>query len=205
MVPKGQIVSLIGQNGAGKTTLLKIIAGLLSPSRGSITINSPRIGFMPEQPGFLPAVTAWQWLVLTGGLLNLNRSESKHQADLWLRRVGLHTARHQPIGRLSKGMRQRLAFAQAALGDPQLLLLDEPLDGLDPIGRQDLKGLILAARDNGTTVILCSHILSDIDELSDRLGVIDHGQLKFFGDTASFRADNDLERSFVNFINPQHV
>lgn len=200
VVPQGQIVSLIGQNGAGKTTLLKIIAGLVSPTKGSVTVDRRQIGFMPEQPGFLPTVTGWQWLILTGGLFNLPLAESKQQARMWLETVGLWSARHQPIGRYSKGMRQRLAFAQAALGNPQLLLLDEPLDGLDPLGRQELKQLILAARDRGATIILCSHILSDIAELSDRLGVIDQGQLKFFGQTADFHNGVDLEKAFVNYL-----
>jgi ABC-type multidrug transport system ATPase subunit len=203
MVPPGQIVSLIGQNGAGKTSLLKIIAGLARPSRGSVTVFRQRLGFMPEQPAFLPTVSGWQWLVLTAGLLDLTRAQSHQEASEWLQTVGLWSARHQPIGTYSKGMRQRLAFAQAALGHPQLLLLDEPLDGLDPIGRQDLKRLILAARDRGATVILCSHILADIAELSDRLGVLDQGRLRYFGDTAQFHNGQDLETTFVNFL--RHV
>lgn len=209
LVPRGQIVSLIGPNGAGKTTLLKIIAGLDHPDRGSATVfgqsshdyrTRARLGYMPEQPAFLPHLTGWQWLVLTGGMLDLPTTESKRRARQWLQTVDLDASRHQTIGTYSKGMRQRLAFAQAALADPDLLLLDEPLDGLDPIGRLDLKRLITAARDRGTTVILCSHILSDIAELSDRIGILDCGQLRYFGPTNDFCGDQALENAFVNFL-----
>lgn len=209
MVPRGQIVSLIGLNGAGKTSLLKIMAGLSFANRGSVTIFGQtslnpdcrsKLGYMPEQPGFLPALNGWQWLLFTGGMLGLDHRESKRRARQWLEAVGLWPDRHQPIRVYSKGMRQRLAFAQAVLNDPPLLLLDEPLDGLDPIGRQDLKKLILAARDKGTTVILCSHILSDIAELSDRLGILDQGRLRYFGETKDFHAKRNLEAAFVKYI-----
>lgn len=209
VAPRGEVISLIGQNGAGKTTLIKIIAGLAAPSRGSVSIfghSSRRVisrrelGYMPEQPQFFPTVTAWQWLIQTGGLLDFSLAESKRRAKKWLAAVGLVEAQNRPIGRYSKGMRQRLAFAQACLGDPQLLLLDEPLDGLDPLGRQDLKRLIIAIRAQGATVLLCSHILSDIAALSDRLGVIDRGQLRYFGPTQDFAPDQDLETAFARYV-----
>lgn len=211
-VRPGEVVSLIGQNGAGKTTLLKIVSGLSSPSRGSVSIfqrsasdaaSRQSLGFMPENPQFYPSLTAWQFLIFVGGLLNLPRSVAQERARHLLREVNLHQAGGRSIGTFSKGMRQRLGFAQACLGEPPLLLLDEPLDGLDPLGRQDLKKLIKEQQRRGTTILLCSHILSDIDELSDKIGVLHQGRLLYYGPTAGFRHQAPLEEAFVEYVTAQ--
>jgi len=210
-VNQGKLVSFIGLNGAGKSTLLKTLVGITKPSKGHITIfgqdlanTSARqsIGFMPESPTFYENISARQFLAAVGGMYGLSKKETTKRSQRLLREVRLSKDDRKPIGTFSKGMRQRLGFAQALIGEPKLLFLDEPLDGLDPLGRIELKKSILKRQESGLTVVLCSHILSDIDQLSDYIGIIHQGRLLHLSTTKSFTKGLDLEAAFVKYITP---
>lgn len=206
----GEVVSLIGINGAGKTTLLKIIVGITAATNGKVTINGRdsrlpaarrTLGYMPENPQFYSDISAETLLLHIAGLFHREKTAARREMARLLELVELTTAARQPIRTFSKGMRQRLGFAQALIGQPTIVLLDEPLDGLDPLGRRTLKQHILSLKKDGVTVILCSHILSDIAEISDRVGVLHAGTLhepeppKTFIGTAP-----SLEEAFVQFV-----
>lgn len=183
---KGEVYGFLGPNGAGKTTTVKLIAGLLFCDSGSITIGKQpagslaaqrQIGFMPENPQFYRHLKAREVLEFVGELFELDRSLITTRSQQLLTQVGLAEAAELPVRNFSKGMHQRLGFAVALMNDPALLVLDEPLDGLDPLGRLDFKRLITRARKEGRTVFFSSHILSDVEELCDRVGIIVNGQL----------------------------
>lgn len=183
---KGEVYGFLGPNGAGKTTTVKMIAGLLFPDEGTITIGKEPagslaaqrlIGFMPENPQFYRHLKSREVLEFVGELFGLDKTISSQRATTLLGEVGLTDAAELPVRNFSKGMHQRLAFAVALINDPSLLVLDEPLDGLDPIGRLDFKRLINRARSQGRTVFFSSHILADVEELCDRVGIIVGGQL----------------------------
>lgn len=209
-ISKPEVVSLIGLNGAGKTTLLKIMAGITRPTSGAVTIFDrdvlepdarTQLGFLPENPQFYDDLTARQFLRHVGGLFSLTKMETRRETERWLKTVGLADVGRQPIRIFSKGMRQRLGFAQAMIGRPKLLLLDEPSDGLDPLGRLSLKEQIMAAKKAGVAIVISSHILYDIAELADRVGLIDHGQLKKLEPTARFIGRHkNLEEAFVSHL-----
>ena len=209
-VKKGEVVSLIGINGAGKTTLLKMLVGITLPTTGSITIEGRsvthpltrrHVGYMPENPQFYGDISADTFLRHIAGLFQQNPQTARTTAHTLLALVDLSNAARRPIRTYSKGMRQRLGFAQALVGSPKIVLLDEPLDGLDPLGRRTLKNQITALKKTGTTVIVCSHILSDIAEISDRVGVLHQGTLSKLQTPQSFIGDApSLEEAFVATI-----
>lgn len=211
-VQPGELVSLIGINGAGKTTLLKTLVGITRPSRGEIKIfgqnlNLPaarqHIGFMPESPAFYENITARQFLMAVGGMFGLAHSVIRERTSKLLNEVRLEHDGDHAIRTFSKGMRQRLGFAQSLIGEPKLLFLDEPLDGLDPLGRIELKKSIIRRQRDGLTIVLCSHILSDIAQMSDRIGIIHRGRLLHLASTRSFTKGRDLEQAFVDYITPK--
>lgn len=185
-VKKGETYGFLGPNGAGKTTTVKMIAGLLFPDKGSVTISkfaagtdeAARIlGFMPENPQFYRYLKAQEVLEFTGELFNLDKTTITERSNKLLKSVGLEKSANVPVKNFSKGMHQRLAFAVALMNDPELLVLDEPLDGLDPLGRLDFKRLMTAWKKEGRTIFFSSHILSDVEELCDRVGILQHGKL----------------------------
>lgn len=183
----GETFGLLGPNGAGKTTSLKILVGLLKASRGQVKIfgQSPqnpklrtRIGFLPEHPSVYAYLTGEEFLKLCGKFFNLSRSQIHHRIPELLSKVGLdHKAARKQIRTYSKGMMQRLGFAQALINDPDLLLLDEPMSGLDPMGRYDVKELILHLKEQGKTILFNSHILSDVEAICDRVGILVDGHI----------------------------
>lgn len=206
----GEVVSLIGNNGAGKTTLLKIMVGLTKPSSGQITINGQDVatpaarrwlGYMPENPQFYPDISPQALLLHLAGLFGYDQKTSRQEALRLLKLVDLSGVRRQPIRTFSKGMRQRLGFAQSLIGQPKILLLDEPLDGLDPLGRNTLKNHILELKKQGITIILCSHILSDIAEISDYIGIV-HQQTVTPLQTPKqiIKRSPSLEEAFVKYV-----
>lgn len=209
-VQAGEAVSLIGINGAGKTTLLKMLVGVAHPTSGTITINGRNasdpyarrnLGYMPENPQFYNDISAITLLTHVAGLFGLTHTHARSETDRLLSLVDLAAAARAPIRTYSKGMRQRLGFAQALIGNPKLILLDEPLDGLDPLGRQTLKQHIQQLKKDGVTIILCSHILSDIAEISDRVGILHQGSLRELVSPKTFiGAHSSLETAFVASI-----
>ncbi len=185
-VQKGEIFGLLGPNGAGKTTTIKAILRLIAPSRGSIRLfgTSPldrasmgRLGYMPENPYVYQYLRPLEFLDLCGRLCGLDRATRSKRARELVERVGLGHAVDRPIGRFSKGMMQRIGLAQAILHDPELLILDEPMSGLDPIGRKQIRDVLLEQRRRGKTLLFTSHILSDVEMLCDRVAIVNHGRV----------------------------
>ena len=182
----GEVMGYLGPNGAGKTTTLKLLTGLLKPTRGDAWLmgvpiqqvsSRRRIGFLPEQPYFYEYLNGMEYLELAGQLSGLAGQEAHQQARGWLGRVGLGERPRLVLRKYSKGMLQRLGLAAALLHQPDVLILDEPMSGLDPFGRRDVRDLILEQRERGTTVLFSSHILPDVEILCDRVAIILGGRL----------------------------
>lgn len=209
-VKKGEVFGLLGANGAGKTTAIKILVGLMSPDEGSVTINNlPAatieakrfFGFMSENPQFYQYLTAREVLEFAGELSGVQSSVLKKRISSLLKQVGLGSAADLTVRKFSKGMHQRLAFAAAMVAEPPLMILDEPLDGLDPVGRLTFKKLIKQWRKEGKTIFFSSHILADVEELCDRVAIIDRGQVLKIDTPANLVANSsNLEEAFVALV-----
>src|SRR5262245_43005291 len=185
-VQRGEVMGYLGPNGAGKTTTLKLLTGLLKPSAGEgwllgepiERVSSRRaLGFLPEQPYFYEYLNGLEYLELAGRLSGLGAHQASERARHWLGRVGLGDRPRLVLRKYSKGMLQRLGLAAALIHGPELLILDEPMSGLDPFGRRDVRDLILEQRAAGTTVLFSSHILPDVEILCDRVAIVLHGRL----------------------------
>ena len=208
---QGEVFALLGPNGAGKTTIIKLITGLIRPTSGQITINNlpssstaakQITGYLPEQPQFYRYLNTKELLELAGGLFGLDRQTASRRSIELAKRVGLAADLKRSIGQFSKGMHQRLGLAVALINDPPLLILDEPLDGLDPIGRADFKKLILELKGRGKTIFFSSHILADVAEIGDRVAIINRGRLLKIGSPAAITGgQKSLELAFVGEIN----
>jgi ABC-2 type transport system ATP-binding protein len=192
-IEDGEIFGFLGPNGAGKTTTLKMLMGLVFPSGGSARIlgmelDDPRmkaqIGFLPEQPYFYDYLTARELLTYYGQLSGVESRQLSRKVDSTLDRVGLRDATNVQLRRFSKGMLQRAGIAQAILHDPKVVFLDEPMSGLDPMGRREVRTLIEQLKGEGKTVFFSTHILSDAEALCDRVAVINLGQLRGVGAVA---------------------
>jgi ABC-2 type transport system ATP-binding protein len=185
-VEEGETFGLIGPNGAGKTTTLKLLMGLVFPSQGEARIlgrplDDPevkqQVGYLPEQPYFYDYLTGRELLNYFGQLFGLSRQERDARSRKLLEKVGMSEAADVPLRKYSKGMTQRLGIAQALVNRPRLVFLDEPMSGLDPLGRREMSLLIRELRDAGVTVFFCSHILSDVEQLCDRVAILNRGKL----------------------------
>ena len=185
-VRAGETFGYLGPNGAGKSTTIKLLLGLIQPTAGAgRVLGRPlgdasargRIGFLPENPSFYEYLTGQEFLTYCGRLLDVPRRALREQVPALLTEVGLDQAARQQIRKYSKGMVQRLGLAQALLGDPRLLILDEPMSGLDPIGRKEVRDLILRQRAAGRTVFFSTHILPDVEMICDRVGILVRGRL----------------------------
>jgi ABC-2 type transport system ATP-binding protein len=196
-VRAGEIFGLLGPNGAGKTTALKMLLGFVRPTSGHAYIGDERVGsvasrrnlgYLPENPALYEFLRGDEYLVFAGRLSGLSRADARVRSARLLERVGLAGRVDRPIRKFSKGMVQRLALAQALMGDPRILILDEPMSGLDPIGRKDVRDLILELRDEGRTVLFSTHILSDVEAICDRVGILVEGRLTDCGALADLVA-----------------
>lgn len=185
-VRQGEIFGFLGPNGAGKTTTIKMLTGLIRPTAGSarlfdIPIPSAQamrdIGFLPENPYIYPFLTPIEFVEMCGQLSGLNGKSLRDRTKQVLEKTGVLYAAHRPARRLSKGMLQRTALAAALVADPRLLILDEPMSGLDPIGRKEVKDLILEERANGRTIFFSTHILGDVETLCDRVTIMRLGKI----------------------------
>jgi ABC-2 type transport system ATP-binding protein len=190
-VEAGEVFGLLGPNGAGKTTTLKLLLGLIFPTRGTARILGKgsgdvsarsQIGYLPENPYFYVHLTAREFLNYVAELFGLTRDERRRRVGQLLERVGLESSRDVPLGKFSKGMVQRVGIAQALINDPQLIFLDEPMSGLDPLGRREVRDLILDLRKQGKTVFFSTHILSDAETLCSRVAILNRGRLQGCGD-----------------------
>jgi len=187
----GETFGLLGPNGAGKTTTIKTLVGLVKPDQGDVLImgqspsntrNRMQMGYLPELPSVYAYLTAYEFLQLCGSFFNLSPRLIRQRIPQLLDRVQLsETAARKQIRTYSKGMMQRLGFAQALINDPQLLLLDEPMSGLDPLGRHEVKELVLELKREGRTILFNSHVLSDVEALCDRVGIMVDGKIVLTG------------------------
>ncbi|MEN9206935.1 MAG: ABC transporter ATP-binding protein [Gloeomargarita sp. GMQP_bins_120] len=188
----GETFGLLGPNGAGKTTFLKLVLGIIRPTAGHGTVLGrplgdrlvkARIGYLPENPYLYDALTGWECLELMATLHQVPRSVQKRRLPQLLEWVGLSlaAARKKTLRRYSKGMLQRIALAQALVNDPDLVLLDEPMSGLDPLGRYQVREIILQLKNQGKTIFFNTHILSDVEQLCDRIAILARGELLAVG------------------------
>ena len=189
-VHRGEVFGLLGPNGSGKTTTLKLLLGLLFPTEGEIRIlgkpatdveKNQKIGYLPEESYLYRFLNAEETLDFYGRLFGLPAEERKRRADELIRLVKLDHARRRQLKEYSKGMTRRIGLAQALINDPDIIFLDEPTSGLDPNGRRDVKDLILHLKKQGKTVVMCSHLLAEIEDVCDRVAILFNGELKLLG------------------------
>jgi ABC-2 type transport system ATP-binding protein len=185
-VEPGEVYGLLGRNGAGKTTLVKILLGIVTPTGGDANLLEHRagdatvrrrVGFLPEDHRFPDYHTGVSLLDFYGDLYGLPAAARRRRADEALEMVGLADRKHSKVRTFSKGMKQRLGIAQAIFHDPELIFLDEPTDGVDPIGRREIRGILQKLKERGVTVFLNSHLLSEVELLCDRVAIMEKGRL----------------------------
>lgn len=213
-IEKGETFGYLGPNGAGKTTTLKLLLGLMYPTSGSAYIlgESTRnvkvkkfIGFLPEQPYFYSYLTAWEFLDFYGQLFEINAKSRKIRIGELLSLVGLKGRSEKvQLRKFSKGMLQRLGIAQALLNDPLVVFFDEPFSGLDPVGRKEIRDIIFKLKDNGKTIFFCSHILSDVEMICDRVGILVNGELRAIGKVEDL-VDTKLTSAEIAFSGLEEV
>lgn len=209
----GKTLGLIGANGAGKSTTIRLLMDFIRPDKGTIRIFDQypsgyqlrkRIGYLPETASFPANLTVMDLLRFTGATCNMSRSVLSERAENWLNALDLWEARHRPLRGYSKGMQQRANFVLALVNDPDLLILDEPMSGLDPIGRGKIIELILQLKSIGKTILFCSHILGDVDRLVDDILVLHKGKKVFHGSPAELmdkQGSESLERAYLSLVN----
>lgn len=191
-IQQGETFGLLGPNGAGKTTLLKLLLGIIRPTAGSATIlgqpagdseTKARIGYLPENPYFYDYLTGWEFLSYTAGLFGLTGKDKKRRIAELLDLVQLdrQAATKKQMRRYSKGMLQRVGMAQALINDPDIVFLDEPMSGLDPTGRFQVREIILSLKAQGKTLFFNSHVLSDVEKICDRIAILDRGEIICIG------------------------
>ncbi|MDR0391423.1 MAG: ABC transporter ATP-binding protein [Planctomycetaceae bacterium] len=189
-IVRGEVFGLLGPNGSGKTTTMKLLLGLLFPTAGEIFIlgrpatdvkKNEKIGYLPEESYLYKFLNAEETLDFYGRLFNMSGAVRRQRIAQLISRVGLESAKKRQLREYSKGMARRLGLAQALINDPELVLLDEPTSGLDPIGTRNMKDLILDLKKQGKTVIMSSHLLADVQDVCDRIGILYQGELKELG------------------------
>ncbi|MDQ0838380.1 ABC transporter ATP-binding protein [Sphingomonas faeni] len=195
MVPRGSVYGVLGPNGAGKTTTLRMLLGIIEPDEGSRTLlgydnpreASDRVGYLPEERGLYPAMKAREAIAFLGALRGLDWKTGRERAVVLMEAAGLGHAVDEKIRKLSKGMAQLVQLLGSVVHQPDLLVLDEPFSGLDPVNQERLEALILAERDRGATILFSTHIMSHAERLCDRLAIIAGGKRRFEGTVADAR------------------
>jgi ABC-2 type transport system ATP-binding protein len=204
-VRHGDVFGLLGPNGAGKTTTVKTVVGLMRPSAGTVTLSTAgrgEIGYLPENPYFYDYLSGREFLGFCARLFDLDAGVREGRVTTLLRDVGLEGAANVQLRKYSKGMLQRIGIAQALVNDPRFVLLDEPMTGLDPVGRVEVKRIIQGLKARGKTVLFNSHILADVAELCTRIGVMDGGRVIWQGtvDEALAEVPEGLEAFFMKAV-----
>ncbi|MHB8987520.1 MAG: ABC transporter ATP-binding protein [Desulfobulbia bacterium] len=209
-IAQGEVFGFLGPNGAGKSTTIKLLLHFLKPDSGSLHILGKavgqeefrhRIGYLSEVPVFYDHLTAKETLLLSGRLSGMTLQAMDQRIPMLLARMNLAEAADRRVGSFSKGMKQRLGMANALVHDPEVLIFDEPMSGLDPMGRHQIKSLIAELKQQGKTIFFSSHILSDIEALCDRIGIIHKGILLYSGRLGDFlNTGVTLEERFVRVI-----
>lgn len=208
-IEAGKTIGFLGANGAGKTTSIKMAMDFIRPTSGKIEYSGDlaggklkafsKMGYLPERPFFYPHLTGREFCFYMGKLANLNSSQIKSQIENWSPKFKIDFALDREIKTYSKGMLQRIGFLATILHDPKLVILDEPLAGVDPIGRKELKEIISALSDQGKTVFFSSHIVTDVEEICDSVLFIKNGQLVFNGSVDKIINDNIKPQSLIRF------
>ncbi len=202
-IEPGEVIGLLGPNGSGKSTTVKMLLGLLYPTGGVLNVlgRSPRavetkreIGYLPEESYLYKYLTAEETLDFFGSLFNLSRADRKMRIEQLLDMVGMAHARRRRVGEFSKGMARRIGLAQAMINDPEFLILDEPTSGLDPLGCKEVKDLILTLKKRGKTVLITSHLLSDIEDVCDRVIILYGGKVRAMGELNDLLTVSDENR-----------
>lgn len=213
-VEPGEVYGLLGPNGSGKSTTLKVVLGLVSPTRGTTKIfgedsalvrSRKDVGFLPENPYFYKFLSGAETVRFFGKLSGLGGEELEARVKELLDLVGLTEAADRRVGSYSKGMLQRIGLAQALVQDPGLLVLDEPTAGVDPVGSREIRDLILALKGRGKTILLCSHLLSQVQEICDRVGILARGRLVREGRVEDLLAVRDRTEMVVEQASPEKL
>jgi len=200
-VERGEIFGLLGPNGSGKTTTIKLLLGLLFPTSGEALVlgknatdvaKNELIGYLPEESYLYKFLSAEETLDFYGRLFNISRKERKRRSAELIEQVGLSHARKRLVKEYSKGMARRIGLAQALINDPEVVFLDEPTSGLDPIGTREMKDLIIDLKAKGKTVVMCSHLLADVQDVCDRVAILHQGELKEYGRVSDLLKIQDL-------------
>ena len=216
-IRRGEVFGLLGPNGSGKTTTMKLLLGLLFPTSGQALIfgqdatevtKNERIGYLPEESYLYKFLNAEETLDFYGRLFNMRSMVRRQRAADLIEMVGLSWAKRRQLKEYSKGMTRRIGLAQALINDPDLILLDEPTTGLDPMGTREMKDLILKLRDEGKTVLMCSHQLDDVQDVCDRIGILDAEELKELGrvgDLLKVRDETEIRTSGLSSEAQQEI
>jgi ABC-2 type transport system ATP-binding protein len=213
-VRKGEIFGLLGPNGSGKTTTLKLLLGLIFPTtrqalmfgRDATDVSkNERIGYLPEESYLYKFLDAEETLDFYGRLFDMSPQERKKRTAALIEMVGLTRDRKRQLKEYSKGMTRRIGVAQALINDPELVLLDEPTSGLDPIGTREMKNLIIELKERGKTVVLCSHLLADVEDVCDRIAVLHQGELKELGRVGDLLRVTDITQIRARGLSSQAV
>lgn len=200
-VRKGEIFGLLGPNGSGKSTTIKLIQGLLFPTSGRAFVfgkdardvtKNERIGYLPEESYLYKFLNAEETLDFYGRLFDMPAELRKQRSEQLIKMVGLNQARRRQLKEYSKGMTRRIGLAQALINEPDLLILDEPTTGMDPIGSREMKDLIVRLRDEGKTILMCSHQLADVQDVCDRVAILHQGELRELGRVDSLLKVRDV-------------
>jgi len=212
-IDQGEVFGLIGRNGAGKSTIIKMIMGFICPDSGQILIaekipsdpdSRQKIGYLPENPYFYDNLSAMELLRFSTQASGLDKKRSNQRIEILLNQVGLYGERKQKLRTFSKGMIQRIGICFALVHDPEVIILDEPMSGLDPFGRRMVIDLIESLKKRGKTILFSSHILNDVEQICDRVGIMDRGTLKriYTKDEILESADvvNNMEEIFFKTI-----
>jgi ABC-2 type transport system ATP-binding protein len=211
-IRKGEVFGLLGPNGSGKSTTIKLLLGLLFPTSGRALVfgkdasevsKNEKIGYLPEESYLYKFLTAEETLDFYGRLFDMPANVRKERVNTLIEKVGLTWAKRRQLKEYSKGMTRRIGLAQALINDPDLILLDEPTSGLDPLGTREMKDMILELREQGKTVVMCSHLLADVQDVCDRIAILYQGELKELGRVESLLKVTDETQVLAKGLTPE--